>query len=102
MNSRIRIKSAKQSAFTLVELLVVIAIVMTLAALSLIGANRYIENGRKVKTLSQQLAVAFALMPLTAVDHTWLWQALLWLAVLLTILSGVQYAVRAIRPTKAG
>jgi CDP-diacylglycerol--glycerol-3-phosphate 3-phosphatidyltransferase len=55
----------------------------------------------KVKTLSQQLAVAFALMPLTAVDHTWLWQALLWLAVLLTILSGVQYAVRAIRPTKA-
>ena len=55
----------------------------------------------QVKTLSQQLAVAFALMPLTAVDHTWLWQALLWLAVLLTILSGVQYAVRAIRPTKA-
>ena len=55
----------------------------------------------KVKTLSQQLAVAFALMPLTAVDNTWLWQALLWLAVLLTILSGVQYAVRAIRPTKA-
>ncbi|MGA0854671.1 MAG: type II secretion system protein [Luteolibacter sp.] len=53
MNSRIRTNPANHSAFTLVELLVVIAIVMTLAALSLIGANRYIENGRKVKTLSQ-------------------------------------------------
>jgi len=55
----------------------------------------------KVKTLSQQLAVAFALMPLTALDHTWLWQSLLWLAVFLTILSGVQYALRAVRPSKA-
>jgi len=54
----------------------------------------------KVKTLSQQLAVAFALMPLTALDHTWLWQGLLWLAVFLTILSGVQYAVQALRPRR--
>ena len=55
----------------------------------------------KLKTLSQQLAVAYALMPLTAIDHTWLWQSLLWLAVFLTILSGVQYAVRALRPRQA-
>lgn len=54
----------------------------------------------KVKTLSQQLAVAFALMPLTALDHTWLWQGLLWLAVFLTILSGLQYAVQALRPRR--
>jgi CDP-diacylglycerol--glycerol-3-phosphate 3-phosphatidyltransferase len=54
----------------------------------------------KIKTLSQQLAVAFALMPLTAVDYTWTWQALLWLAVGLTLLSGAQYAVQAVSPKK--
>jgi CDP-diacylglycerol--glycerol-3-phosphate 3-phosphatidyltransferase len=51
----------------------------------------------KIKTLSQQLAVAFALMPLTVVDYTWTWQSLLWLAVGLTLLSGAQYAVRSKR-----
>jgi CDP-diacylglycerol--glycerol-3-phosphate 3-phosphatidyltransferase len=56
----------------------------------------------KIKTLSQQLAVAFALMPLTAVDHTWTWMSMLWLAVGLTLLSGAQYAVQAIRPRRAG
>lgn len=56
----------------------------------------------KIKTLSQQLAVAFALMPITAVDHTWTWLSMLWLAVGLTLLSGAQYAVQAIRPKKAG
>lgn len=54
----------------------------------------------KIKTLSQQLAVAFALMPLTAVDYTWTWQALLWLAVGLTLLSGAQYAVQAVSSKK--
>ena len=54
----------------------------------------------KIKTLSQQLAVAFALMPLTAVDYTWTWQAQLWLAVGLTLLSGAQYAVQAVSPKK--
>jgi CDP-diacylglycerol--glycerol-3-phosphate 3-phosphatidyltransferase len=45
----------------------------------------------KVKTLSQQLAVGFALMPATF-DQRWVWSPLLWLAVGLTVLSGVQYA----------
>jgi type II secretory pathway pseudopilin PulG len=53
MTTSIKIKTTRQDAFTLVELLVVIAIVITLAALSLVGSYRYIENGRKVKTLSQ-------------------------------------------------
>ncbi len=51
----------------------------------------------KVKTFSQQMAVAFALAPLTTDDAMWTWQILLWLAVALTVMSGVQYAVRAMR-----
>ena len=39
--------------FTLVELLIVITIIIVLAALGLFGANRFIENGRKVKALAQ-------------------------------------------------
>jgi CDP-diacylglycerol---glycerol-3-phosphate 3-phosphatidyltransferase len=45
----------------------------------------------KYKTVAQQLAVAFALMPLTAVDATWLWNSLLWLSVALALISGAQY-----------
>ena len=49
----------------------------------------------KYKTVCQQLAVAFALMPLTAVDATWLWNGFLWLAVVLALVSGAQYLLRA-------
>ena len=42
----------------------------------------------KYKTLAQQLAVGFALLPLTAVDATWLWNVFLWLAVVLAVVSG--------------
>jgi CDP-diacylglycerol---glycerol-3-phosphate 3-phosphatidyltransferase len=49
----------------------------------------------KHKTLAQQLAVGFALLPLTAVDATWLWNGFLWLAVLLAVVSGAQYLWRA-------
>jgi CDP-diacylglycerol--glycerol-3-phosphate 3-phosphatidyltransferase len=45
----------------------------------------------KFKTVSQQLAVAFALIPLTALDATWLWQSFLWLSVVLAVVSGAQY-----------
>jgi CDP-diacylglycerol--glycerol-3-phosphate 3-phosphatidyltransferase len=45
----------------------------------------------KAKTVAQQFAVAFALCPLTAVDATWLWKGLLWLAVALALISGTQY-----------
>lgn len=51
----------------------------------------------KYKTLSQQLAVAFALLPLTALDATWLWNGFLWVAVVLALVSGVQYLWRARR-----
>ena len=34
-------------------------------------------------------------MPLTALDATWLWNGLLWIAVVLALVSGAQYLVRA-------
>ena len=49
----------------------------------------------KYKTLAQQFAVAFALLPVTALDATWLWQGFLWLAVVLAVVSGVQYLLAA-------
>jgi CDP-diacylglycerol---glycerol-3-phosphate 3-phosphatidyltransferase len=45
----------------------------------------------KLKTFTQQFAVAFALAPFTALDARWLWVGLLWLAVALATLSGAQY-----------
>jgi prepilin-type N-terminal cleavage/methylation domain-containing protein len=42
-----------RTGFTLVELMVVIAIVAVLAVLVAAGANRFIENGRKVQTMAQ-------------------------------------------------
>jgi phosphatidylglycerophosphate synthase len=51
----------------------------------------------KYKTVCQQLAVGFALWPWFAVDHRWLWNGLLWVAVALALVSGWQYLV-ASRP----
>jgi len=45
----------------------------------------------KLKTLTQQLAVGFALAPITALDATWTWTVLLWAAVALTVISGGHY-----------
>jgi CDP-diacylglycerol--glycerol-3-phosphate 3-phosphatidyltransferase len=45
----------------------------------------------KWKTLFQQLAVGFALWPWFAVDAKWVWVSLLWAAVVLAVLSGLQY-----------
>ncbi len=49
----------------------------------------------KYKTVAQQFAIAFALFPPTALDATWLWNGLLWIAVMLTLISGGQYLWRA-------
>lgn len=49
----------------------------------------------KYKTVAQQFAVAFALFPPTALDATWLWNSVLWLAVVLALVSGGQYLWRA-------
>jgi CDP-diacylglycerol---glycerol-3-phosphate 3-phosphatidyltransferase len=51
----------------------------------------------KVKTACQQAAVAFALAPPTAVDGRWIWLTLLWVAVVLAVLTGAHYLLRARR-----
>lgn len=45
----------------------------------------------KYKTVFQQLAVGFALWPWFAVDGRWFWLALLWIAVVLSLVSGASY-----------
>ena len=55
----------------------------------------------KVKTVVQEVAVGFALLPLTGQDATWIATSVLWLAVVLTTLSGIQYLVDARRHTVA-
>ena len=57
-------------------------------------------RGAKLKTVTQQFAVAFALLPLTARAARWTWQLLLWAAVALTLWTGVQY-LRHARSTMA-
>jgi CDP-diacylglycerol--glycerol-3-phosphate 3-phosphatidyltransferase len=52
----------------------------------------------KLKTLTQQLSVGFAIAPATSLDAKWLWNGLLWLSVALALISGVQYMWRARQP----
>jgi CDP-diacylglycerol--glycerol-3-phosphate 3-phosphatidyltransferase len=76
-----------------------------------ISGYRIIKSGKgvsvpasrlgKYKTVVQQFSVAFAIFPPTAVDATWLWLGLLWVAVLLTLTSGAQYLWHARRQTPA-
>jgi CDP-diacylglycerol--glycerol-3-phosphate 3-phosphatidyltransferase len=55
----------------------------------------------KVKTVFQEIAVGFALLPLTAQDHTWIANTFLWIAVALTLVSGVQYLQDGRRQARA-
>lgn len=48
------------------------------------------RRSAKVKTVTQQLAVGFALIPLAA-NPEWLADGLLWAAVALTVVTGLQY-----------
>ncbi|MFM7535266.1 MAG: CDP-alcohol phosphatidyltransferase family protein [Acidimicrobiales bacterium] len=56
----------------------------------------------KAKTVTQQFAVAFALLPITARNATWSWTMLLWAAVGLTLVTGWQYFAAARRPAATG
>ena len=98
--------------FTLVSTGVfwVVPVIIIAAREVIISVYRVIVGGRgisvpasklaKYKTFSQQLAVGFALLPLTALDATWLWNGFLWAAVVLALVSGAQYlrAARQMRP----
>lgn len=93
--------------FTLVStgVFAVVPVVIITAREVIISVYRVLVGGKgisvpairlaKYKTVCQQLAVAFALMPLTALDATWLWNSLLWAAVALALISGGQYLWRA-------
>ncbi len=59
------------------------------------GVNVPASKLAKVKTTTQQFAVAFAIAPLTAVDATWTWLVLLWTSVVLTVYSFAQYMWKA-------
>ncbi len=57
----------------------------------------------KVKTVVQEVAVGFGLLPFTAVDHRWIANTALAGAVVLTVVTGVQYIVAGSRAaTTAG
>ena len=54
----------------------------------------------KVKTVVQEVAVGFALLPLTS-DDRWVATAVLWVAVALTLVTGVQYLLDGRRTQRA-
>jgi CDP-diacylglycerol--glycerol-3-phosphate 3-phosphatidyltransferase len=57
----------------------------------------------KAKTVVQQVALGLFLLPPTADDATWLGTGLLWVAVVLTVVTGVQYVTAGSRmATTAG
>jgi CDP-diacylglycerol--glycerol-3-phosphate 3-phosphatidyltransferase len=51
----------------------------------------------KFKTLFQQLSIGFAVFPFFADSTRWLWLGLLWISVVFTAVSGLQYLWRARR-----
>jgi CDP-diacylglycerol--glycerol-3-phosphate 3-phosphatidyltransferase len=53
----------------------------------------------KVKTVVQEVAVGFALLPLTA-DHQWIANTVLWAAVVLTVATGIRYVQDGSRATR--
>jgi CDP-diacylglycerol--glycerol-3-phosphate 3-phosphatidyltransferase len=53
----------------------------------------------KVKTVVQEVCVGFALLPLTA-DHRWVADTTLWIAVVLTVTTGVHYIHAGSRVTR--
>jgi len=53
----------------------------------------------KVKTVVQEVAVGFALLPLTA-NHDWIANTVLWAAVVLTLATGVRYVQAGSRATR--
>jgi CDP-diacylglycerol--glycerol-3-phosphate 3-phosphatidyltransferase len=51
----------------------------------------------KAKTFAQALAVGAAVLPVLGDDPAWVAEALLWVAVALSVVSGVQYLVAGSR-----
>jgi CDP-diacylglycerol--glycerol-3-phosphate 3-phosphatidyltransferase len=64
------------------------------------GVSMPASKTAKVKTVSQQMAVGFALAPFSVIDYTWTFTILMWVAVALTLLSAGQYAWKALGSKK--
>jgi CDP-diacylglycerol--glycerol-3-phosphate 3-phosphatidyltransferase len=54
----------------------------------------------KVKTVLTEVAIGFALLPLTT-DQTWLYRGLIWVAVVLTLVTGAQYLLEGGKKVRA-
>ena len=70
---------------------VVISVYRTMAGRH--GVSVPAKRLAKAKTVCQQLAVGLALLPLTA-HAAWLFNTFLWMAVVLTVITGAQYLWR--------
>ena len=77
-----------------------IAISMYRSAAGRHGITIPARRGAKIKTLMQQCAVGFALLPWTA-DERWLFNTFLWIAVVLTLFTGAQYLLDARRVARS-
>jgi CDP-diacylglycerol--glycerol-3-phosphate 3-phosphatidyltransferase len=64
------------------------------------GVSLPARRWAKVKTVVQEVAVGFALLPLTS-DDRWVASAVLWIAVALTLVTGVQYLLDGRRSQRA-
>ena len=64
------------------------------------GVSIPARSTAKLKTVVQDVAVGFALLPSTA-DHRWVANGFLWLAVALTVVTGAQYLLDGRRVARA-
>jgi CDP-diacylglycerol--glycerol-3-phosphate 3-phosphatidyltransferase len=78
---------------------VVISVYRTMAGRH--GVSVPAKQMAKAKTVCQQFAVGFALLPLTA-RVRWLFNSFLWLATILTVVTGAQYLLAAHRTGPQG
>ena len=58
------------------------------------------SRGGKLKTLVQAVAIGLFIMPLSGVWHTGAW-VVMWAAIVLTVVTGVDYVVSAVRDSRA-
>ena len=58
------------------------------------------SRGGKLKTLVQAMAIGLFIMPLSGLWHIGAW-VMMWAAIVLTVVTGVDYAVSAVRDARA-
>ena len=85
-------------------------VIITVRELGIMGLRSYwgrkglavpASSMAKAKTVVQEVAVGFALVPITADDYTWVANTVMALAVVLTVVSGIQYVIAGSRAVTA-